>query len=108
MGSGSPSRAAHKLVGLALEVSDYSEALPLSRFGLERPADLFASTLHHCMGFPSEEVGAALVLFPSVLGRKDPVRMVMISLAVWLNFVSGDVVNVKSHMFALHHVNIIV
>ena len=80
----------------------------MSRFGLERPADLFASTLHHRMGLPSEEVSAARVLFPSVLGRKDPVRMVMISLAVWLNFMGGDIGNVESHMFALHHFDIIV
>ena len=80
----------------------------MSRFGLERPVDLFASTLHRCMCLPSEEVSAARVLFPSVLDRKDPVRMVMISFAVRLNFVSGDVVNAKSHVFALYHVNIIV
>jgi hypothetical protein len=60
------------------------------------------------MGFSSEEVSAARVLFPFVLGRKDPVRMVMISLAVWLNFVSGDLFSVKAHMFALHHFNIVI
>ena len=59
------------------------------------------------MGVPSEEAGAAGILFPSVLGRKDPVRMVMISFAVWLNFVSGDIVIVESYVFALYHVNII-
>ena len=110
MGSGSsgPVRAGHELVGLALGILDDSEPGSVSRCRLERPADLFASTLHHCIGFPSEEVGTARILFTSVLGRTDPVRMIIANLTVWLNFVSGDIGIVESYVFALYDVNIVV
>ena len=58
------------------------------------------------MGIPSEEVGAAGVLFASVLGRKDPVRMVMISFAARWDLICGAPI-LEAHMFALRHFDVI-
>ena len=60
------------------------------------------------MGLPSDEVGAARNLLPSLLGRNDPVWMVMVFVTVWLSFVSADIAIAESHVFALYHVNIVV
>ena len=64
--------------------------------------------LHRHMGFSGEEVCAARILLPSVLGRKDPVRMVMVDFTVRLNFVSCDITIAESHVFAFHHVYLVV
>ena len=109
MGSGSldPSRAAHELVGLALEVSDDSEALPMSRFGLERPSDFLTAAFHHCVRFASEKVGPTGVRLPSMLSRQDSVWMVMICFAIRCDFICNDLI-LKAYMFARHHFDIIV
>ena len=60
------------------------------------------------MGLPVEEVCATRLLLPSMLDRKDPVRMAMVDVTVRLNFVSCDVTICESHVFALHHVYIVV
>ena len=60
------------------------------------------------MGLPSEEVCAARMLLPSLLGGNDPVRMVIVFFTVRLNFVSCDITIGDSHVFALYHVNIVV
>ena len=95
-----PVRAGHKFIGLALEVSDYSEPGPVSRCRLERLADLVAPTFHHRMGFPCGEVCAARILLPSVLGRKDPVQMIMVEFTARLSFVNCEMTIRKAHLFA--------
>ena len=109
MGSGSldPVRATHELVGLALEVSDDSEALPMSRFGLERPSDFLTAAFHHCVRFASEKVGPTGVRLPSMLSRQDSVWMVMICFAIRCDFICSDLI-LKAYMFARRHFDIIV
>ena len=108
MGSGSldPVRATHELVGLALEVSDDSEALPMSRFGLERPSDFLTAAFHHCVRFASEKVGPTGVRLPSMLSRQDSVWMVMICFAIRCDFICSDLI-LKAYMFALCHFDVI-
>ena len=110
MGSGSPGpvHAGHELVGLALEILHDPEPSSVSRCKLERPANLSAPAVRHRMEFPCEEIRAAGVLFLSVLGRKDPVRKVMIDLAIWLNLACRDIPFCKSYLCALCHLNIVI
>ena len=59
------------------------------------------------MGLPCEEVCAAMILLPSVLSRKDLVRMVMVDFTVWLNLMRRDIIIGESHVLALRHLCII-